>query len=166
MFQRVCYRPMRNKWLNFLKELQFPSIPRFIDDIERLEDLFPVFIQKRIRHSLLVFPLKELSLLYTIAMSFTFLGLGGSWFWDYFKEVRGSFAILFWLPCATWHRVMTHTHHTQSFRSTDAFLRHSTPGAGPISEVSWVEAFFFTPVDLLSVSRHTMHGLHSNEQKT
>ena len=54
-----------------------------------------------------------------------------------FKEVRGSFAILFWLPCATWHRVMTHTHHTQSFRSTDAFLRHSTPGAGPISEVSW-----------------------------
>ena len=51
------------------------------------------------------------------------------------KEVRGSFAILFWLPCATWHRVMTHTHHTQSFRSTDAFLRHSTPG--PISEVSW-----------------------------
>ena len=32
---------------------------------------------------------------------------------------------------------MTHTHHTQSFRSTDAFLRHSTPGAGPISEVSW-----------------------------
>ena len=52
-----------------------------------------------------------------------------------FKEVRGSFAILFWLPCVTWHRVMTHTHHTQSFRSTDAFLRHSTPG--PISEVSW-----------------------------
>ena len=52
-----------------------------------------------------------------------------------FKEVRGSFAILFWLPCATWHRVMTHTYHTQSFRSTDAFLRHSTPG--PISEVSW-----------------------------
>ena len=51
------------------------------------------------------------------------------------KEVRGSFAILFWLPCATWHRVMTHTHQTQSFRSTDAFLRHSTPG--PISEVSW-----------------------------
>ena len=49
---------------------------------------------------------------------------------------------------------MTHTHHTQSFRSTDAFLRHSTPGAGPISEVSWVEAFFFTSVDLLSVSRH------------
>ena len=51
------------------------------------------------------------------------------------KEVRGSFAILFWLPCATSHRVMTHTHHTQSFRSTDAFLRHSTPG--PMSEVSW-----------------------------
>ena len=73
MFQRVCYRPMRNKWLNFLKELQFPSIPRFIDDIERLEDLFPVFIKKCIRHSLLVFPPKEP--LYTIAMSFTFLGL-------------------------------------------------------------------------------------------
>ena len=54
---------------------------------------------------------------------------------SYLKEVRGSFAILFWLPCATWHRVMTHTHHTQPFRSTDAFLRHSTPG--PISEVSW-----------------------------
>ena len=53
------------------------------------------------------------------------------------KEVRGSFAILFWLPCVTWHRVMTHTHHTQSFRSTDAFLSHSTPGAGPISKVSW-----------------------------
>ena len=32
---------------------------------------------------------------------------------------------------------MTHMHHTQSFQSTDAFLRHSTPGAGPISEVSW-----------------------------
>ena len=30
---------------------------------------------------------------------------------------------------------MTHTHQTQSFRSTDALLRHSTPG--PISEVSW-----------------------------
>ena len=30
---------------NFLK-LQFPSIPRFIDVIERLEDLLPVFIQK------------------------------------------------------------------------------------------------------------------------
>ena len=35
--------------------MQFPSIPRFIDVIERLEDLFPVFIQKCIRHSLLVF---------------------------------------------------------------------------------------------------------------
>ena len=66
------------------------------------------------------------------------------------KEVRGSFAILFWLPCATWHRVMTHTHQTQSFRSTDAHLRHSTPGP----EVSCLEAFFFTPVDFLSVSRH------------
>ena len=58
------------------------------------------------------------------------------WYWcAKFKEVRGSFAILFWLPCATWHCVMTHTHHTQLFRSTDAFLRLSTPG--PISEVSW-----------------------------
>ena len=55
MFQRVCYRPMRNKLLNFLK-LQFPSIPRFIDVIERLEDLLPVFIQKCI----LVFSLSPL----------------------------------------------------------------------------------------------------------
>ena len=67
------------------------------------------------------------------------------------KEVRGSFAILFWLPCATWHRVMTHTHHTQPFRSTDAFLRHSTPG--PIAEVSW-GFLLHPPVDFLSVSRH------------
>ena len=78
-----------------------------------------------------------------------------------FKEVRGSFAILFWLPCATWHRVMTHTHHTQSFRSTDAFLRHSTPGhiRGHLrvsSSPQWT--FFRFP--------GTMHGLHSNEQKT
>ena len=35
-----------------------------------------------------------------------------------FKGVRGSFAISFWLPCATWHRVMTHTHHTHFDRRT------------------------------------------------
>ena len=35
-----------------------------------------------------------------------------------FKEVRGSFAILFWLPCATWHSVMTHTHLTHFDRPT------------------------------------------------
>ena len=44
---------------------------------------------------------------------------------------------------------MTHTHHTQSFLSTDAFLRHSTPG--PISEVSW--GFLLHPSGL-SVFRH------------
>ena len=35
-----------------------------------------------------------------------------------FKEVRGSFAILFWLPCATGHSVVTHTHHTHFDRRT------------------------------------------------
>ena len=50
-----------------------------------------------------------------------------------FKEVRGSFAILFWLPCATRHRVMTHTHHTHFDRRTLFFaIRHQGR-----SEVSW-----------------------------
>ena len=75
--------------------------------------------------------------------------LAANWEWwvKGFKEVRGSFAILFWLPCATWQRVMTHMHHTQSFRSTDATRRQ---GRYPRS----LEAFLFTPVVFLSVSRH------------
>ena len=51
------------------------------------------------------------------------------------KEVRGNFAILFWLPCATWHRVMTHTHHTYFDRPTLFFAtqrqgRYSRPSSG------------------------------------
>ena len=80
----------------------------------------------------------------------------------WFKEVRGSFAILFWLPCATWHRVMTHTHHTQSidrrFSSPlDASCRADIRGLLRLSSSpQWT--FFRLP--------GTMHGLHSNEQKT
>ena len=81
-----------------------------------------------------------------------------------FKEARGSFAILFWLPCATWHRVMTHTHHHDFDRPT---LFFATRRQGRYSRS--LEAFFFTPaaVDFLSVSRAwgTMHGLHSNANK-
>ena len=50
-----------------------------------------------------------------------------------FKEVRGSFDILFWLPCATWHRVMTHTHLTHFDRPTFFF---ATRRQGR-SEVIW-----------------------------
>ena len=69
------------------------------------------------------------------------------------KGVRGSFAILFWLPCATWHRVMTHTHHTwYTIISIGRrfFFATRRQGRYPRS----LEAFIFTPVDFLSVSRH------------
>ena len=75
------------------------------------------------------------------------------------KEVRGSFAILFWLPWATWHRVMTHTHHTHFDRPTLSFATRRRRARADIrglfrlsSSPQWT--FFRFP--------GTIHGLHSN----
>ena len=81
-----------------------------------------------------------------------------------FKELCGSFAILFWSPCATWHSVVTHTHHTHFDRGT---LFFATLRQGR-SEVSWGFLFYASGLSLGFQPRCTASscGRHATRTNT